>query len=113
MGESRGALKETFPHLWRYFENKWGLKSCKKIPEEGFYLLLQKQCFPYEWFTDFSKFQETQLPDKAAFYSGLKEEDIDEETYQHAKKVWSTFRLETFKDFHDLYLELDTVSLFK
>lgn len=104
-------MKQAFPHVFRYFENCWGRKSRKKIPEEGFYLLLKKGFFPYEYFNDFKRFQEKKLPPKEAFYNELKDEDIDDESYQHALKVYDLFRLSSFKEYHDLYLELDTVDM--
>ena len=39
----------------------------------------------------FEKFDETSLPDKKAFYSNLSLEDISDEDYTHAQKVWDVF----------------------
>jgi hypothetical protein len=46
------------------------------ITDETFKLLLRKGVYPYEWVTDFSKFNETNLPEKSKFYSSLKLEGI-------------------------------------
>ena len=65
------------------------LKSCYK--GDKLKLLLRKGVFPYDWFDSFDKLNATQLPPKEAFYSKLSDEDITEDNYQHAKKVWETF----------------------
>ena len=41
------------------------------------------------------KLKETKLPPKEAFYSRLNDEDISDEDYQHAIKVWKTFKMKT------------------
>ena len=67
-------------------------------------MMLRKGVFPYDWFDGFDKLNETQLPPKEAFYSKLNDEDITEDNYQHAKKVWETFNMKTMREYHDLYL---------
>ena len=47
------------------------------------------------------KLKETKLPPKEKFYSSLNGEDISDEDYQHAIKVWETFGMKTLQDFHD------------
>ena len=61
--------------------------------------------------TDLIKLSETQLPPKEAFYSKLDEEDISEDDYKHAIKVWNTFNCKTIRDYHDLYLKTDVLLL--
>ena len=38
-------------------------------------------------------FSETSLPDKEAFYSELNLENITDEDYVHAQKVWKEFKM--------------------
>ena len=45
------GYKETFPHVYRYFQNVWA----HSIPEEGFHLLLKKGYFPYKYFDSFDR----------------------------------------------------------
>ena len=74
-------------------------------------MMLRKGVFPYDWFDGFDKLNETQLPPKEAFYSKLNDEDITEDNYQHAKKVWETFNMKTMREYHDLYLKSDVLLL--
>ena len=73
--------------------------------------LKQKGVFPYEYMTDFSKLSATSLPPKEPFYSQLNGSGISDKDYDHAKKVWNTFNCKTMRDYHDLYLRTDTLSL--
>ena len=57
------------------------------------------------------KFEETELPPKEAFYSKLRQENISDKEYEHAKKVWDVFKCETLKDYHMLYLKSDVLLL--
>ena len=54
------------------------------------------------------RFDETSLPDKEAFYSKLNLEDITDEDYEHAQKV---FGIKNLAEYHDLYVQSDTLLL--
>ena len=56
-------------------------------------------------------FDETSLPDKKAFYSNLNLEDITDEDYAHAQKVWGVFEIRNWGKYHDLYVQSDTLLL--
>ena len=53
-----------------------------------FILLLKKGVYPYEYMDSWERFDETSLPDKEAFYSGLNMEDITDADHRHANKVF-------------------------
>ena len=57
------------------------------------------------------KFSETELLDKKKFYNKLNLEDITDEDYKHAHKVWDTFNIEDMGEYHDLYVQSDTLLL--
>ena len=57
------------------------------------------------------KFDETTLPPKEAFYSNLNLEDISDEDYAHAQKVWDVFEINNLGEYHDLYVQSDTLLL--
>ena len=58
-------------------------------------------------------FNGTQLPDKETFYSELNKEGITNEDYVHARKVWDVFKIKDLGEYHDLYVQSDTILLAK
>ena len=71
--------------------------------QEKFDLLLRKGVFPYDWYDDMKKLDETELPPIEEFYSSLEEDGISKEDYEHTKKVWQVFKIKTMREYHDLY----------
>ena len=57
------------------------------------------------------RFKETQLPLKEAFNSKLEDENITDEDYAHAQKVWKTFEMKNLEDYHNLYNRVDVLLL--
>ena len=57
------------------------------------------------------KFNETALPPKKDFYSNLNLENISDEDYMHAQKVWDVFKIKNLGEYHDLYAKIDTLLL--
>ena len=51
------------------------------------------------------------LPPKEAFYSNLNVEDISDEDYKHAQKVWNVFKIKNVGEYRDLYVQSDTLLL--
>ena len=45
------------------------------------------------------------------FYIKLNDEHITEDEYAHAQKVWETFKCNTLRDYHDLYVKTDVALL--
>ena len=57
------------------------------------------------------KFNETALPPEKDFYSNLNLENISDKDYVHAQKVWDIFRIKNVREYHDLYVKIDTLLL--
>ena len=76
-----------------------------------FVLLLRKGVYPYEYMDSWERFDETSLPDKEAFYSELNLEDITDKDYEHAQKVWEVFEIKNLGEYHDLYVQSNTLLL--
>ena len=70
-----------------------------------------KGVYPYDYMDAEEKFAEKKLPNKEDFYSLLTNEDISDEEYRHAQKVWDTFGIENMGQYHDLYLKSDVLLL--
>ena len=57
------------------------------------------------------RFDKTSLPDKEAFYSPLNMEDITDADHRHAKRVFKSLNNKNLGDYHDLYVQSDTLLL--
>ena len=76
-----------------------------------FALLLRKGVYPYEYMGRWGKFNEETLPDKESFYMNFNLESITDDDYVHAQKVWEVFKIKGLGEFHDLYVQSDTLLL--
>ena len=94
-------LIEKFPNTYRLSNND----------NKKFILLLRKGVYPYEYIDSWDKFEETELPSKDKFYSNLNMEGISDEDYDHAKNIWNIFNMKNLGDYHDLYVQSDTLLL--
>ena len=56
-------------------------------------------------------FNETSLPEKEDFYSHLNMEDITDADYVHTKRVCKDFEIINLGEYHDLYVQSDTLLL--
>ena len=74
-----------------------------------FALLIRKGVYPYEYMDSWERFDETLLPDKKAFHSKLKLEDITDEDYEHSQKVWEVFEIKNLGKYHELYVQSNTL----
>ena len=98
---TEGLIKK-FPSVYQF---------CKSNLNK-FVLLLRKGVYPYEDMDNWRKFDETiLLPPKEAFHSNLNLENISDEDYAHVQKVWEVFEIKNRGEYHDLYVQSDTLLL--
>ena len=76
-----------------------------------FILLLRKGVYPYEYMDNWERFDETSVPDKESFYSSLNMENIDDIDCRHGNNVFKKFKLKNLGEYHDLYVQSDTLLL--
>ena len=57
------------------------------------------------------KFSEEKLPPKEEFYSKLNDNNISEEDFAHAQRIWKEFGVKNLGEYHDLYLKSDVLLL--
>ena len=57
------------------------------------------------------RFDETSLPDKEAFYSSLNVKYTIDADLTHANKVFKEFKLKNLGDYHNLYVQSNTLLL--
>ena len=91
--------KDAFKNLIKYFTPK----QAEILKQKGFY--------PYEYMDSEEKFNDTKLPPREAFYSRLSGKGITEKDYEHAGNVWISFKMKTFKEYHELYNITDVLLL--
>ena len=60
---------------------------------------------------NWERFNETSLPSKELFCSNLNMKDIDDIDYRHGSNVFNQFKLNNLGDYHDLYVQSDTLLL--
>ena len=104
MSSSLGALvnnlpKDAFKNLLKYFTPK----QAEILKQKGFY--------PYEYMDSEENFNDTKIPPREAFYSKLSGRGITEKDYKHAGNVWNSFKMKTFKEYHELYNITDVLLL--
>ena len=85
--------------------------NTKHVFKKNTELLTRKGVYPYDYVSSLDKLSETCLPPKEEFYSQLYDEDISDDDYQHAIKVWNTFECKSIRDYHNLYLKSDVLLL--
>ena len=98
--KSINGLIEKFPRMYQFCNGDLN----------KFVLLLRKGVYPYEYMDSWERFNETSLPPKKDFYSELTLEDITDNDYNHAKKVFEEYCTD-IGDYHDLYVQTDTLLL--
>ena len=76
-----------------------------------FVLLLRKGVYLYEYKDNWERLSEISLPSKENFYSNLNMEGISDIDYRHANNMYKRFKLENLGDYHDLYVQSDTLLL--
>ena len=73
--------------------------------------MLRKDVYPNEYIDDWKKFNKASLPEKEDFYSHLNMEDITDANYVHAKEVCKDFEIKNLGEYHDLYVQSNTLLL--
>ena len=74
-------------------------------------MLLKKGVYPYEYIGSWEIFNETSFPDKEVFYSNVHMEDITDVDHRHVNNVFKNFKLKHLGEYHDLYVQNDTLLL--
>ena len=76
-----------------------------------FVMLLRKGVYPYEYIDSWEKFGETALWPKKDFHGNLNLENISNEDYACAQKIWDVFEIKNLGEHHNLYIQSDTLLL--
>ena len=105
------SLSKLAENLSEGIHNNKCLDCFRNNDLNKFILLLRKGVYPYEYMDNWERFNETSLPSKESFYSNFIMEDIDDIDYRHGNNVFNNFKLNNLGDYHDLYVQSDTLLL--
>ena len=106
---TRNFLQGSLSELSQNLPDKYKIET-KRHFEEYFELLKKKACFPYECISKENIFNE-KLPSIYDFYSKIKLESITEEDYLQTLEIFEKLKCKNIKDYLDIYLKLDILSL--
>ena len=95
------TLKEKFPCTYKF----------SKREKDKFILLLRKGVYPYDYMDSWERYSETKLTDKKSFYNKLNQEGITNRDHEHARNVWKTRNMQNMGEYHNLYVQSDTLML--
>ena len=104
----------------QYYEKKFNKELIKRFGStyefrdkdlNKFILLLRKGVYPYEYMDNWERFNDTSLPSKESFDSNLNMENTDDIDYRHGNNVFNKFKLNNLEEYHDLYVQSDTLLL--
>ena len=70
-------------------------------------MFLRKGVYPYEYMDSWEKFDKTALPPKKDFCINLNLENINNEYYSHAQKVWDVFKIKILGEYQNLFVQSD------
>ena len=71
--------------------------------------MLRKGVYRYKYMDSWKRSDETSLPEKEDFYSNLNIEGNTDVYYKHAKTIWKDFIIKNVSEYHNLYLQSDTL----
>ena len=104
----------------QYYQKKFNKELIKRFKStyefcnkdlNKFILLLRKGVYPYEYMDNWERFNEISLPNTESFYSNLNMENIEDIDYRHGNNVFKRFKLKNLGEYHDLYIQSDTLLL--
>ena len=72
---------------------------------------MRKGVYHYEYMGNWERSNETSLRNKESFYSNLNMENIEDIDYRHGNNVFKIFKLKNLEEYHDLYVQSDTLLL--
>jgi hypothetical protein len=90
--------------------------DCLNVSDPSFYeklnLITSKGIFPYDFVKSIEQMKACkEIPDKKYFYNSLNEENISDENYSHAQKVFNIFGHANMCEYMEFYCRLDVFLL--
>jgi len=95
-------IKNKFKHFNNHYYD---------FNDEQRLLMTQKGIYPYDYMNSFDKFENTEFPSIEECYSQLDKQEMKEDDYDRALKIWKTMNIHNMGEYHDLYLTTDVLLL--
>ena len=95
------SLIERFPNVYAFCNNNL----------DKFLLLQRKGVCPYEYMDNWSRFEETTSPLIDKYSSDVNNSNSSKADYVYSNIVWTIFKIKNLGEYHDLYVQLDTLQL--
>ena len=110
--DSFSFMSQSLDRLSSNLSDNAFIYSKEAFPNDNeFRLIKKKGVYPYDYTDSVGRFSDTSLPSISDFYSILNDTNISELDYEHAKEVWSVFKIRDLGEYHDLYLKTDVLLL--
>jgi hypothetical protein len=74
-------------------------------------LLSEKGHFPYEWFDRPNKLKNKRLPPIECWHDTFNDKKMKTKDYEVVKGIWKRRGMQSFQDWHDMYLKIDVLGL--
>jgi hypothetical protein len=105
-------MPQCLEKLGKNLDTSECLEIKKFFPDnKKFNYIRQKGVFPYSYIENVDKLDEQKLPSIEQFYDKLRDENISQNDYQRACKVWDLFNCQTIGNYSDIYLKSDVLIL--
>ena len=104
-------LNKSLDYLTKTIDNDDRI-SLRQEFGENYKLLIKKGIYPYDYFGNIKKFNETKIPDHTNFKNKLNNnKSISNKEYRHAHDIFKTFKCKNLMDYSILYLKTDVCNL--
>ena len=101
-------LNKSLDYLTKTIDDKYRNSLKQEFGEENYKLITKKAIYPYHYFDNIKKYNETKIPDHINFKNKLNNnKNISNDEYIPAHNVFKTFKCKNLMDYSILYLITD------
>ena len=104
-------LNKSLDYLTGTIDDNDRISLKQEFGEENYKLLTRKGIYPYDYFDSKEKYDDEKLPHHKYFRNILNNKNVSDDEYEHAIKVFKTFKCKNLLDYSILYLKTDICHL--